>query len=383
MLQSNANGISIASVSAHLNPHYLRVEWEGGARNDFNFCFLRDNCLCQSCFDRTVGERVFLTSDIPLDIHADSAKVDSDEVTVCWNDGHVSKYSSAWLRENVFADPMEDDLLFHPLAWDASYASTMPRFDYERVLSSASVLLSFLETFRDRGIAIIENAPAKDRESERFADYLAYVREIAFDRVANIRISPDAYTQGFTDAPLHPHTDCSGYRWPPNVFVFHCMENTVAGGESVYVDGELAVNRLRAQNPECFEFLSTTPIMHRLYSKKFDTVAAAPVISMDKRNHLAVLRYANWTAQPVRLSLRDTQKYYESHRAMSRLINAPENQMVIRLAPGNMAVVNNHRVLHGRKSFDSAVGNRHFQQVYMEMDDLLGRIRMLRLKTNS
>lgn len=43
-------------------------------------------------------------------------------------------------------------------------------------------------------------------------------------------------------------------------------------------------------------------------------------------------------------------------------------------------VVNNHRVLYGRSVFRPETGNRHFQQVYMEMDGLLGRLRKLREK---
>jgi gamma-butyrobetaine dioxygenase len=54
---------------------------------------------------------------------------------------------------------------------------------------------------------------------------LAYLREIAFDGVSNIRVSIDPYTLGFINSSLLLQTDCSGYSWPPNVMVFHCMQN--------------------------------------------------------------------------------------------------------------------------------------------------------------
>ncbi len=152
------------------------------------------------------------------------------------------------------------------------------------------------------------------------------------------------------------------------------------GGESVYVDGQMVVDQLREKHPHHLDFLSSAPVVFRLYSRNADTTTSAPTIILDEWEKLHIIRYVNWAVQPLRMSLHDTGRCYAAYDAISQLIHAPENQLIIRVRPGEMMVVNNHRVLHGRSVFRAETGSRHFQQVYMEMDDLLGHLRNLREK---
>ncbi|MGI9338899.1 MAG: TauD/TfdA family dioxygenase [Gammaproteobacteria bacterium] len=354
----------------------VRVRWQDGEQ-DFHALMLRDNCFCEKCYNKEVGERAAKTSSISSDTSVFSATVAGGRLAVVWQDGHLSEYESEWLRKNSLHFGADETEIF-PHTWGRDVF--LPRFLYGQLLADESALLDFLSHFRDYGIAMIEGVPRKKSECERFANHIAYVREIAFDRVADIRVSAGAYTQGFTDTALSLHTDCSGYSWPPNVFLFHCLDNSVSGGESVYADGQDIVERMRERDPVGFDFLAKTPVLFRLYSKAADTLHSAPVICLDEWNNLGILRYANWAFQPVRMSLRDTEIYYAAYRSISELIEAPENRLTLKVRPGEMMMVNNHRVLHGRNAFDSKSGSRHFQQVYMEMDDIMGRIRILRNK---
>ena len=358
----------------------VQIGWEDGMRSEFHALMLRDNCFCDECYSAVVGERVKLTNSIPLDISIRSARPENNGIVIHWSDGHVSKYDAEWLRRNAPLPSPRRAAEFSPKAWTAPIARDLPDFTYAELLEDEDALLRFLSSFRDFGISVIRGAPPKDKEVEKFANHLAYVREIIFDRVADIRVSMDAYTQGFTSAALHPHTDCSGYRWPPNVFLFHCLANDVEGGESVYVDGQAIIEQMRGKHPDHLDFLVKTPVVFRLYSKSADTTTLAPAVILDEWENLHILRHANWAVQPVRLPLRDTERYYRAHSALSRLIHDPGNQLIFRARPGDIIAVNNHRVLHGRNSFRAESGSRHFQQVYMEADDLIGRIRILSRK---
>ena len=365
--------VSCAVVNA---AHAAQVKWKDGMRGEFSAVMLRDNCLCKMCRNPAAGERAKLTSSIPLDISIKSAKVQGGKVVICWDDGHISKYASEWLRRNApLASPQEPESA--PKAWTASIAKTLPRFSYKKLLADDKDLLRFLCAFRDYGVSLVQGVPLNKNEVEKFANHLAYVREIIFDRVADIRVSEDGCAQGFTGASLHPHTDCSGYRWPPNVFLFHCLENKVEGGENIYVDGQAVIEQMRDEHLDYLHFLTKIRTTFRLFSKNTDTTTTAPPVILDERGNLGIIRYANWAVQPIRMPLFDTEYYYAAHSALSRLINAPENQLVIKVKPGEMMVVNNHRVLHGRNEFRAETGGRHFQQVYMEADDLMGRIRVL------
>ena len=47
------------------------------------------------------------------------------------------------------------------------------------------------------------------------------------------------------------------------------------------------------------------------------------------------------------------------------------------LAPGDLLVIDNHRVLHGREAFDAAAGERHIQCCNVERDDFHNNYRRL------
>ena len=53
------------------------------------------------------------------------------------------------------------------------------------------------------------------------------------------------------------------------------------------------------------------------------------------------------------------------------------NQVERKLGSGELAFIDNRRVLHGRRSFILANGLRHIRTCYTEREELLSSIRML------
>ena len=107
-----------------------------------------------------------------------------------------------------------------------------------------------LHNFLMFGIVKIIDTPIRKKFVDNFAYQIACVREIVFDRVTDVIVKEEAYTQGLaTSSELVLHTDCSGYRWPPSVFLFHCLENTVVGGENTYADGLWASRAIKTNHP--------------------------------------------------------------------------------------------------------------------------------------
>lgn len=369
-MEIQADGI----VAANLHHDHLSVHWANGDATRFHYQWLRDNCRSPERFDERTGERKSLIESIPADLKATDAELCPEGIRVSWSDGAAdSKFDAIWLRRNAYdrerAEELESDLA----PWGCEYGNAIESFDYPDVMSDDGAAAQMIAAFQRRGLVRLGQVPIAEREVERFAGRLAYVREIAFDRVADIRVSVDPYTLGFTNAALPLHTDCSGYSWPPNVMVFHCLVNEVAGGQSQYVDGVRVVSQLRAGDPEAFRLLTECDVEFRLWSKKADTLMTCPPIILDKKGNLAILRYANWTIQPLKTVPFDlVPKWYDAWRALADRVNAPENRVSYRCEPGELLLINNHRVLHGRNAFDDGEGARHFQQVYMELDDLAG-----------
>ena len=360
-------------IAADIDAEYLTVHWAGGGTSRFHYQWLRDNCRSEERFNHMTGERKAPTESILADLRASAIHICEDGLRLSWSDGKTdSIFDPVWLSRNTY-DATVTSLTSKWVHWGADYAGTLATFPYQDVMTLDGVVASMITAFERFGLIRMSGAPAAEGEVERFANRLAYVREIVFDRVADIRVSVDAYTLGFTSAALPLHTDCSGYSWPPNVMVFHCLRNNVAGGASQYVDGGRVIEQMRSEEPEALHILTNHDIEFRLWSNRGDTLAQCPPIILNKAGALAILRYANWAIQPLRSVPFDmVPRWYDAWRTLARRINAPENRVVHRCEPGEMLLINNHWVLHGRDAFDDGAGTRHFQQVYMELDDLLG-----------
>ena len=74
--------------------------------------------------------------------------------------------------------------------------------------------------------------------------------------------------------------------------------------------------------------------------------------------------------------------YYNARKCLSDLYNSDEYRIEFRLMPGDLMMMDNHRLLHGRTSFDPNEGNRFLQGCYLDFDSTGGKLLHLRRKFN-
>ena len=70
-------------------------------------------------------------------------------------------------------------------------------------------------------------------------------------------------------------------------------------------------------------------------------------------------------------------KYYSARKFLSDLYNSDEYRIEFKLMPGDLMMMDNHRLLHGRTSYDPNEGNRFLQGCYIDYDSSEGRLRHL------
>ena len=94
------------------------------------------------------------------------------------------------------------------------------------------------------------------------------------------------------------------------------------------MDGANVVSQLRQTNPEALQIMTDYAVEFRLWSKKADTMSLSPPVILDEHGELALLRYANWTVQPLKTVPFDrVPDWYDAYRALAERINAPENRV--------------------------------------------------------
>ncbi len=362
-----------------LNQTSLDIELDQPSQ--FHYVWLRDNCICSECMHPDTLERTLITAEIADDIAPQDAHVDKDSLVIDWNDGHHSRYPLVWLKSHNYSqsrfnsDPAAGEIKL----WDREFQSRIPSYDYQALHDSQQTLLEWCCDLRDYGLTIVRNAPLVEGEIERFAEYVGVVREVIYDRLHNVRATPgeyNAYNVASTTLELKPHTDMPCYNNPPGVQMFHFLVNETEGGESTAVDGFNIAAKLKEQDPQAYRILATTPVSFQMDSARGDIASSNPLLTLDANGELKVFRFSNQLARPCNIAAEDMDDFYRAYRKIGRMIEAPENKVQFRLNTGDMMVTNNLRVMHGRNAYGGE-GQRHLQLSYMDMDDVMSRIRMI------
>lgn len=372
------SGTPLAEGDLELLSTHLRVALDGVVRR-FHYVWLRDNSWAPEDRVAQSSERKLFTADIDENIAPLSASYDPGlGLDVLWNDGRACTYAPAWLRHHDYSDePARAARRFTPPLWDPTPPGP-PRLDHADVVGSTAGQLAYLDALREVGAVIVTGVPAIDGEVERFAKIFGPVRELAFERVHNVRLDAAGYNVAHTSGELKPHTDFPSYAWPPSIQLLHFLANRTTGGESNLVDGWAAVAELRRTHPEHFAVLTRVPVPFQLFSDDEDTAAEAPMIQLDPTGEVSLCRFSNQLAQPLHAPFDQVEAFYAAYRVLGRIIDSGRYRATFKSVDGDLLTVHAHRVLHGRLAYDPDSGTRHLQNVYMEFDDLTAQRRVLR-----
>ena len=105
--------------------------------------------------------------------------------------------------------------------------------------------------------------------------------------------------------------------------------------------------------------------------------AKRPMIELGPDGELLAVRFNNRSMAPLSDVPFDVMPaFYAAYRRLAEIIADPANEVVFRLAPGELFIVDNTRVLHARKAF-SGTGSRWLQGCYADKDGLLSTLAAL------
>ena len=74
--------------------------------------------------------------------------------------------------------------------------------------------------------------------------------------------------------------------------------------------------------------------------------------------------------------------YYLARNNLSKLYNSNEYRIEFKLSPGDLLMMDNYRLLHGRTSYDANEGKRFLQGCYIDYDSTEGKLKHLIRKFN-
>lgn len=352
----------------------------GGNRLRFHAIWLRDNALDPDTRAPGNGQRLITLADIPTDTRIAQARAEDDtlHVTFAPEDKTVA-FPVSWLRANAYDTGAEGGHLpDHVQTWQRELASGVPTAAFADLQPGSSALRDWLAAVRALGFAKVTDGPVEQGALLELVRRFGFVRETNYGSLFEVRTEVNPTNLAYTGLGLQAHTD-NPYRDPvPTLQVLWCLENAAEGGDSTVVDGFRAAERLASENKAAFDLLAGYPARFEYAGAEGTRLTARrPMIELSPDGQLVGIRFNNRSAAPLRdVPFDRMQAYYDAYRRFGQIIDDPDMAVSFKLAPGEAFIVDNTRVLHGRKGYEGS-GNRWLQGCYADKDGLLSTLAAL------
>ena len=371
-------GKAMRIAGAAVEGRRVAVAFEDGRRAALPFAWLRVACACGACRDPRNGQRTFDPADLPADLAPDSLAVEDGALAVRWaGDGHASRYAGSWLAANAPTPEGWQARRPRPRLWGRELERSLPRASWHEAVADPAAMYRWLGQVRDYGFAILSGVPCRDGEVERVADLFWRVHETNYGRHFDVVSRPDPNNLAYTAKALAGHTD-NPYAEPvPGLQLLHCLEQSDAGGDNTLVDAHAAALRLRERDPGAFAVLTRVTARFRFADAAVDLRSRRPIIACEADGSIRAVHMNDRSFEDVDGTAAEAEAFFAAYRAFAALCRAPEAVVRVKLAAGDLLIMDNRRTLHGRASYEAGRGRRHLQGCYADAGGLASALRVL------
>ena len=353
-------------------PGELTLTWQNSTYSVYSALWLRDNDPANR--DALTGRRLVSVADLPLEPRLQSAETQPPgNLTLRWEDGATSVFPLRWLRafdrsQHIGSRPTR-------MPWMGQSAAAFASCDYAEWIENPASREDWLYYAGRDGLAFLRGVPIEDAAALRVAALIGFIRETNHGRIFDVRSFADPNNHAYTSHGLPVHTD-SPYRDPaPGFQLLHCLSAAGQGGESIFVDGMAAAERLRAHDTEAFNTLCQIPILYRFQDDTADLAAERTMIEVDAYGQFRAIYYDEHSIAPLPLKGPRLKKFYPAYRQLAELLQDLARSVVYRLEPGDLVLFDNARVLHGHTAIST--GGRHLQVCYVDADGVYSSLAVL------
>ena len=350
-----------------------------GEKKEIHPFWLRERVNGDKFVDIKTKQRLFDPTQIQENIKINDINLSKDFLEVTFNDGASTKLSIQKLIEEFSNNNFIK--LIKKVEWDSSLIN-LNIFEFKENLSEKEEMYNALISFYKYGFVIFKNVPIKDNFLINFANSIGSVRRTNFGEFFNVKSKPNPNDLAYTSLPLAPHTD-NPYRNPvPCIQILHCIENNVQGGLSTLVDGFTVTEKLKKDFPKYYKILSEVKVRFQFVDQSVVLEDWAEMIRVDENGEFKQVRFSPRLDFVPLLDLDKLELYYNARKKISELYNSDKYRIQFKLSPGDLLMMDNYRLLHGRTAYDSNEGDRFLQGCYIDYDSTDGKLKHLKRKFN-
>ena len=341
-----------------------------GVVSRFHYLWLRDNCPEGHTAN---GQKLHESNLLDPDIYPRAVQHTDEAMTIAWSDGTQSSYPVSFLARWNYdqARSGRDDIVL----WTRDIEAEVVRHDYANVRDDSNALKLWLRDVASLGFGLLRDVPA---ESEKIFDVVklfGFVRDTNYGKLFDVRTEQNASNLAYTPKPLSVHTD-NPYRDPcPTLQLLHCLVQADKGGLTALSDGFYAADKLRQEDAEAFDLLTSHDVMFHYESEVAILDGRDKIISLDSNGKVRKVRINNRSIAPLNLPFETVIPFYWALSAFRNILESDRSQFRFLLQPGDLLLLDNERVLHGRAG--ESIGERHLQGCYADRDGLLSTLKVL------
>lgn len=365
--------MAVTAERARVVAGRLRVALAGIGERELHPLWLRERSPSPEVTDPKTGQRLLDSWALAVDLAVTDVREEGDRIDVTFSDGHVAPFTAEGLATQLRRQPDErDDIVL----WDGDLRD-IPEIDWQQAGRDDAELYQMLEALRRYAFVVVRNVPAEMDGVASVVDRIGPMRRTNWGGIADVKAIADAYDLTMTTRALEPHTD-NPYREPVPGYIFlHCLINNADGGDSTITDGFRIAEELRHNAPDAFDAL-TRVRPHFTYVDD-DTILenSGPLIELDTQGRVRQVRLSSRTDAVDAEDADLLDRYYRARKQLTDLVNDPAFQLQFKLGPGDLLIMDNYRLYHGRLGYRPGTGDRHMRQCYMDRDSVGSRRKVL------
>ena len=350
-----------------------------GQKKEIHPFWFRERVSGESFIDKGTQQRLFDPTQLQEDIKINSLNLSDQFLEITFNDGAYTKFAI----QNILREFDNENVIkkIKKVEWDSSFTN-FKNFEFENNFFNEKIMYDALIDFYKFGFVIFKDVPTKDNFITKFANSIGSIRRTNFGEFFNVKSKPNPNDLAYTSLALAPHTD-NPYRNPvPCIQMLHCIENEVNGGLSTLVDGYTVTEKLKKDFTDYYNILTEVKVRFQFIDQSVILEDWAEMIQLNEEREFKQVRFSPRLDFVPLMEKNKLELFYSARKKISELYNSDQYRVEFKLNPGDLLMMDNYRLLHGRTSYDANQGNRFLQGCYIDYDSTEGKLKHLKRKFN-
>ena len=350
-----------------------------GSKKEIHPFWLRERVNGESFVDKGTQQRLFDPTELKGAIEIKNVNLSEKFLSVIFNDGVQTKLSIQSIL-NEFSN-INDIKFIKKIKWDSTL-NNLNNFKFNNNIFEEKTMYEALISFYEYGFVIFKEVPTENNFIVKFANSIGSIRRTNFGEFFNVKSKPNPNDLAYTSLPLAPHTD-NPYRNPvPCIQMLHCIKNEVSGGNSTLVDGFTVTEKLKKDFPDFFKILTEIKVRYQFIDKDVVLEDWSEMIQLDENQNFKQVRFSPRLDFVPLMDKEKLDLYYAARNKISEFYNSDVYRLEFKLVEGDLLMMDNYRLLHGRTSFNANEGNRFLHGCYIDYDSTEGKLKHLKRKFN-